>query len=213
MRTIIVGDIHGCFYTLKDLLNKVKYNKQEDKIIFLGDYIDRGKNSYEVVSFLIDLQKEVGNNNCICLMGNHEDMWLEDRICSMYNGGVWTEESFKKHNVSLEHFNDWFKNLPLFYEADRFIACHAGFSHPKLKDHTKEELLWNRKQVLILPNMTEKQVIFGHTTNDDLSYYILRNGNVCIDTGCCFGGKLTAIIVEDNKPFQFIQTERNKEDI
>ena len=78
MRTIIIGDIHGCYYTLLNLLEKVEYDKQNDKLVFVGDYIDRGNNSFEVVEYLINLQKEVGKDKCVCLIGNHEHMAYTD---------------------------------------------------------------------------------------------------------------------------------------
>lgn len=64
MRKFVIGDIHGCYMQLVDLLNKIKPDLYQDKIIFLGDYIDRGPNSYEVIQLLISLQKNVRHRPC-----------------------------------------------------------------------------------------------------------------------------------------------------
>ena len=97
-RIIAIGDIHGCYHTLMNILDRVKYDKNKDTIIFLGDYIDRGKHSYEVVSYLISLQKEVGKDRCVCLLGNHEDMALSDEYNWIRNGGKHTKKSYYKNN-------------------------------------------------------------------------------------------------------------------
>ena len=67
-----VGDIHGCFDKLKALLDKIPFDPQRDTIVFLGDYVDRGPSSYEVVEFLIELKKNC--ENAVFLKGNHEEM-------------------------------------------------------------------------------------------------------------------------------------------
>ena len=68
----VIGDIHGQIYKLKNLINLTKSDATE--YIFLGDYIDRGLCSKEVIDFLNDLNKKV---KCIFLIGNHEDMWFK----------------------------------------------------------------------------------------------------------------------------------------
>ena len=79
MRTIVIGDVHGCYNELKELVltleTEGEYRKGIDKLVFLGDYIDRGSDSRLVIEFIRNLQKE--NDNVIALMGNHEDMLLD----------------------------------------------------------------------------------------------------------------------------------------
>ena len=81
-RTIAIGDIHGCYYTLIDLLQKIDYQSGRDTLIFLGDYIDRGPHSYQVVSQLKRLRAQVGDS-CICLRGNHEQMAIDNHGISL----------------------------------------------------------------------------------------------------------------------------------
>ena len=76
-RLVAIGDIHGCVHTLKDLLNRVSYSSQTDTLVFIGDYIDRGYFSYEVVDMLIKLQHQVGRDKVVCLRGNHEQMAID----------------------------------------------------------------------------------------------------------------------------------------
>jgi serine/threonine protein phosphatase 1 len=94
-----VGDIHGCFVHLQDLLGKIPIGKN-DILLFLGDYIDRGPDSYEVVETLCRLKK--GSAKVICLKGNHEQMYLDylegkDRDLFLSNGGRQTLRSYRKN--------------------------------------------------------------------------------------------------------------------
>lgn len=75
-RIIVIGDIHGCCRTLEALLRKVNYIPEEDRIIFVGDYIDRGPHIRETLDLLIRLQEKAGDRAAF-LMGNHEQMLLE----------------------------------------------------------------------------------------------------------------------------------------
>lgn len=70
-----IGDIHGCLEKLEELMKKMVVDRQEDTLVFIGDYIDRGKSSRGVVDYLIRLQSEY--QNVICLRGNHEQMFMD----------------------------------------------------------------------------------------------------------------------------------------
>ena len=70
MKTYVIGDIHGCYYTMKNLIQNSTFDYKKDRIIFIGDYIDRGLNSYDVINYIKNL-KSIMNDNCICLKGNH----------------------------------------------------------------------------------------------------------------------------------------------
>ena len=75
-RTILIGDIHGCQRTLDALLKKIAYTPEEDRIIFVGDYIDRGPHIRETLDHLSRLQEKAGDR-AVFLMGNHEKMLLD----------------------------------------------------------------------------------------------------------------------------------------
>lgn len=133
-RLVAIGDIHGCVHTLKDLLNRVSYSSQTDTLVFIGDYIDRGYFSYEVVSMLIKLRHQVGKDKVVCLRGNHEQMAIDAYRHGNYplwyrNGGRSTEYSFEKKGQDLANAVSWFETLPLVYDTPEIIFCHAGLSY------------------------------------------------------------------------------------
>lgn len=222
MKTIVIGDTHGCYNELKALLAKLRkngeYNKKTDKLIFLGDYIDRGKDSRRVIGLIKGMQKH--NKNVIALMGNHEDMFLNylkgvDESWT-WNGHETIIESYKGY---LKHFNndiEWIKGLPLYYEDEHFIYVHAGVDIDKpMNEQSKHTLLWVREPFIYNSNKYHKQVIFGHTPTLNFGgktepVYTF-NDNVAIDTGCVFGGALTALIIEDGEISGFYQQEKIKE--
>lgn len=219
MKTIVIGDIHGCYNELRALVTTLKqkgeYDERTDKIVFLGDYIDRGKDSRKVIGFIKNLQKR--NKNVIALMGNHEDMFLgylkgvDDSWT--YNGHEATIESYKGH---LEHFNndiEWIGNLPLYHEDEHFIYVHAGVDvYKTMEEQSKHTLLWVREPFIYNSDKYYKQVIFGHTPTLNLNFdskpVYTVNDNLAIDTGCVFGGALTALIIEDGEVKKFFQQEK-----
>lgn len=218
-RILVIGDIHGCYYSLMDLLYKVKLNKQNDKIIFLGDYIDRGKNSCLVLEFLISLQKEMSSDKCICLRGNHEQMMISafnerDTYLWKLNGGNKTIRSYYKIYQSgimptiQKHLN-WIKSLPLLYETDKNVFCHAGLPHIKILDNTDEDILWDINWINTKTEPNEKQVVFGHYYNNEV--FKTKNGNIGIDTGCVYNNKLTALVINKDE-FDIISVSKNDKD-
>jgi serine/threonine protein phosphatase 1 len=215
MRTIVVGDIHGCYNELVELITDLedngKYNKNTDRLIFLGDYIDRGEDSRKVIRFIRELQKD--NDNVIALMGNHEKMCIDYFSNRDYmweiNGYYATLESYKGYGELADDVN-WMEQLPLYYEDEYFVYAHAGVDVDKpLDKQTQYNLLWIRESFLFSTKPYNKRVVFGHTPslsiNDgDKPYYTYTN-NIGIDTGCVFGGYLTALIIEDDKVKGFYQ--------
>lgn len=184
----VIGDIHGQPYKLKNLINLTKSDVTE--YIFLGDYIDRGKYSKEVIDFLINLSKKV---KCVFLIGNHEDMWFKylkgdkswlDMI--LLYGGVETVKSYidkgltymdaktiviqaKKMENAFKIHKKFFEKLLYYYELDDYICVHAGID-PVCKDivllaHNMEDLLWIREDFINSKFLYKgKKIIFGHTS-------------------------------------------------
>lgn len=225
MRTIVIGDIHGCYNELKSLIsnleNNSKYNPETDRLIFLGDYIDRGDNSRLVIKFIRELQEN--NNNVIALMGNHEDMLLKyisggDDIW-LYNGYSKTIESYKGYSEDFKNDVEWMKTLPLYYEDDNYIYVHAGIDINKpMEEQDNYDLLWIREPFIYNVKEYHKRVVFGHTPsillNDTKEPMPIctYNNNIGIDTGCVFTGVLTALIIEDEKVKEFYQTNKKEEE-
>lgn len=216
-RLIAIGDVHGCYHTMVQLLKDIDYASTTDTLVFIGDYIDRGNFSYEVVSAIRKLQQQVGEDKVICLRGNHEQMAIdafsqdyyeEEEILDIYgdasqlwfaNGGGATIRSFQDHGETLAAYIPWFKSLPLVYDTPEILFCHAGLSEPLLKDNTEKDLLWGRDWIEADKREREKQVIFGHTPATG-HLYTTKSGDICIDAGCVFGGQLCGLIIpEDGK--------------
>ena len=210
--TYVIGDIHGCINTLNNLLNKIDYNKN-DQLIFVGDYIDRGKYSYEVIKRIQELQS---NNNVIALRGNHEQMLL-DWFCSEYqydkeynwklwkmNGGMETVKSFKHNNALIENEIKGFKSLKFYYEDDRNFYVHAGIEKSNnVKNMMSDNFLWIRE--FNPGTLIGKNIIFGHTPLKD-TYFDEKKKLIGIDTGCVFGFNLTCAQFDDKLNFvRFIQ--------
>ena len=204
MITYAISDIHGCSETLKSLLKKIK---DFDKLIFLGDYIDRGPNSKEVIDIIRELQNKYGDK-IVTLIGNHEDICLTAYDSNnfnlwMYNGGSSTLNSFDG-KVPAEYLN-WMRDLKLYYEDDYFYYVHAGLRpHVKIEDNDRDDIIWIRYDFLLSDYKFKKRVIHGHTPGKNVIY---RDNRVNIDTGCVFGYKLSAIKIENAEITKVISVE------
>lgn len=216
-RVIAIGDIHGCYHTLLNLMNRISYTSATDTLVFVGDYIDRGFLSYEVVSTLRKLRAQAGEDKVICLRGNHEQMAIDaheigDNNLWYYNGGMATSYSFEKNDASISSAVAWFKSLPLVYETPQIIFCHAGLTHPLLKDNTEHDLLWGRNWITTETEAREKHVIFGHTPSRNNRAYIVKTGDICIDSACVYDGNLCALVIEQDGSGECIYEPKAKED-
>ncbi len=197
-----IGDIHGMRDEVISLIENLPY-RENDTLIFLGDYIDRGYDSKGVIDFLLDLKKN--HPNTIFLKGNHEDMlfsYIEGRFSEevyFYNGGEKTLKSYKippfqyhhsKRYLPLSHI-EFLKELLLYYETEDYIFVHAGLRPGiPLSFQDPEDLLWIRYEFIYSEEHFGKLVIFGHTVFEEP---LIMQNKVGIDTGIVFGGKLTAL--------------------
>lgn len=224
MRTIVIGDTHGCYNELKELISILEENNEYrrgiDKLVFLGDYIDRGSNSKLVIEFIRNLQEN--NNNVIALMGNHEDMLInyldgtnEDWL---WNGHRATIDSYGGYTEQFHNDVQWIRNLPLYHEDDNYIYVHAGIDPKKsMKKQKRHTLLWVRNEFIYNEKKYHKKVIFGHTPTANLGEgdkpVRTFSGNIDIDTACVYGGALTALIIENGEVDGFYQVEKNYEEV
>lgn len=206
MKKFVIGDIHGNYKELNELLRMINTDYQNDELIFLGDYIDRGPESYQVIQLLITLQKKYGKNHIILLRGNHEQMAINNinsGCIDRYNGYDATYRDFARNNDSIEKYLEFFKSLPLYYEDDNFIYVHGGIRPGISLNKQKDiDLLWIREEFYLSSIKFNKTIIFGHTPtvsiNNKWDPYI-KSDRIGIDTGLVFGGALTALEIEDGK--------------
>ncbi|NPB09215.1 MAG: serine/threonine protein phosphatase, partial [Thermodesulfobacteria bacterium] len=132
MAIFAIGDIHGCFQALERLLQKLPIEWEEDYLVFLGDYIDRGPDPRLTLEGVMEL-KEAFGDRVIPLMGNHEWMFLRylhgvDEDVYLLNGGDVTLAQFSrggKLDVPPEVVA-FLRGLPYYWETERYIFVHAG---------------------------------------------------------------------------------------
>jgi len=217
MKKYVIGDIHGSYLELERLMTIINPDLHSEKIIFLGDYIDRGDDSYSVLQFLISLQKKYGNDHVVLLRGNHEQMAISNinkGYKGSFNGYDTTLRDFLKNNDEIENYLSFFNSLPLYDEDENFIYVHGGIKPGiSMKNQSSEDLLWIRDEFIYSPSNFSKRVIFGHTPtrhiNGKLQPYI-KNDRIGIDTGCVFGGCLTALEIDsDGKIIDTHMASRN----
>ena len=206
-RRIAIGDIHGCFDLLEILVERIiRFRPDQDLLVFMGDYIDRGRDSREVVRYLTDV-KEKHPDSIILLKGNHEDLAYKvltaaDPTKQMFfwgvNGGNDTVISFGGFENSRKELIPFISGLQLYYETDTHIFVHAGI--PRGKDAntaTPEELLWDRD----FSYNGKKTLVVGHTPKSSVAHF--GNGKIiCVDTGAYMTGILSGYDVINDKVYK-----------
>ena len=214
--TYAIGDIHGCAEHLRALLNRIEEHRagRSRKLVFLGDYIDRGPDSAGVIASLRELQ-EREPENVICLLGNHEDLMLHAhhapglRLNWLMNGGDKALRSFGVDGPEAlpEDLVRWVEGLPTVHEDAQRYYVHAGFRPGRLApDPDQHTRLWIREPFLSQEHDFGKYVIHGHTPcrsgEPDVRRYRTN-----LDTACVFGGALTAGVFTDERgpAIQFLQ--------
>lgn len=179
-KVFVIADIHGHYSQLEKLLTQ--WRPEEEQLIFLGDYIDRGQESLAVLQKV----KSLTEQGAIALTGNHEQLflrWLADVEYTHYLGnnigGTATITSFQQpewtantpeetaQNIT-QHYPElvqWMKALPLFYRWDQYFFVHGGID-PEKEDAAQTEprdLIWIRDKFHHTPHVAKETVIFGHT--------------------------------------------------
>ena len=205
-KIFVIGDIHGCLDMLDRLLEKIPWRPGRDTLIFVGDYIDRGKDAKKVVDRIVGLRKSFPHIHC--LKGNHEGMLLDylqgvNRNLYLANQGYTTLRSYSRvpgesaeERILPEH-REFFRALKPYLEMGDYYFVHAGF-RPGTAVHrqSEEDLLWIREPFISSPCDFGKRVIFGHTPF--VEPLIMKN-KIGIDTGAVFGNKLTCIELPDER--------------
>jgi len=220
-RLFAVGDVHGCVEELEHLLGALRLARG-DTIAFVGDYIDRGGESREVLDLLVGLRGRQ-DLTTVFLKGNHEDMCLDylgrgghwgEAWC--LNGGVATLTSYglstqvpgpeaaarlpAAHLSFLEALQPWFI-------TDGYLLVHAGIRPGRsLESQDEEDLFWIREEFIAAPHGLPQTIVFGHTPRRqvlvDLPY------KIGIDTGCVYGGRLSCVELRERRLYQVAYGER-----
>ena len=220
MKTIIIGDVHGCDKPLHALLDRIQPGA-EDTLVMLGDLFDRGPDSYQVFQTVQKLAAELGER-FILLRGNHEDYLLQPKL-SLRQRMIWnhvgrgaTVSSFASHRGKMEDAVPWLKaHCRLYWKGAAFQCVHAGLLIDPLEINDTQTLIHDH-DVALRNIYSGPLTIVGHIALNEPTWFIgdretIRTlpynewidlpdrGVICIDTGCGKGGSLTAMIVENRR--------------
>ncbi len=207
-RTIAIGDIHGCATALRTLLSAIELSA-EDTLVVLGDVIDRGPDSRDVLEQLLAVSR---NCSLVPILGNHEQMLLDaiDGKMPLSNwlihGGAETLDSYGPGaaltEVPLTHY-DFLCTWGDCHETDSHFFAHGNYS-PKLPlaKQPWEEMRWRSlRHSMPGPHASGKIAVLGHTANKQ-GKIVDQSHLLCIDTYCHGGGWLTALEPASGKAWQ-----------
>ncbi len=204
-RTIAIGDVHGCLTALERVLAAAN-PAPDDTLVLLGDYVDRGPDSAGVVTRLIALADQV---QLVALMGNHDRMLLDavrhpaverDWLAC---GGAATLASYGVDQPALvpaEHLA-FLRRLKPFFETDTHLFVHANY-RPKLPlaAQAEDTLYWlSLRESVPAAHVSGKVAVLGHTPQPEV---LLLPHLLAVDTGCVYGGWLTALDVVSGQVWQ-----------
>lgn len=220
----VTSDLHGEYDLFIKLLEEINFNKEIDKLYILGDVVDRGDKSIELLQFIYKNQ-----DSMILLKGNHEDMMVNALSSGNYhiwfpNGGASTYDSYYKLNESEQQklFN-YTSNLPCLLQIKTndkdYILSHAGVETDHngkiLLQQDQDFLLWAREEFLYNTEIANDIVaIIGHTPtitiqshNKDSIWHSECGKKICIDCGATFGYNLACLRLDDMKEFYILNKQ------
>lgn len=234
MRTIVVGDVHGCLTELRTLVEKVGYRKDIDRLIVAGDIVDRGPDSAGCIRYLMDISAE-------SVMGNHDNKLLRrwNHIDRARNNPKYinpmrpSEDQERTISQLGELERGWLASLPyhIFLPEYNTVVCHAGMTPGIPLERQKAETLMMLRFIdddsgkmvgMVMPGYKQPEnshywaerwngdhdVIFGHNvvSFDDIAIWRNDGGRaIGIDTGCVFGGRLTALVLNKDGNHEGVQ--------
>ena len=201
-RYIAITDIHGELEKLESVLSKIE-TRPDDIFVFMGDYIDRGDKSKEVVERVI---KQSETHECIYLIGSHEYALLHAKQDDYYDylfwnyGGPATVKSYggRFENI-LDTHGDFFRSLKFYHLTDDYLFVHAGIDpRYSLEDQSEVDLVYIRSAFYRNKHNLKQKIIFGHTEFDAP---LVQDDKICIDLGCgkYKNAKLCALILDNGK--------------
>ncbi len=226
MRKIAIGGIHGGIKALKQLIRRISL-KENDQLIFLGDYVDGWSESAQTIDFLMNLQSKY---SCIFIKGNHDvycEKWLQNGEKPqkwLSHGGKSTIRSYRDYSSKQKmiHLN-FIKSMKYYHiDGDNRLFIHAGFTsmHGPSKEVYESNYCWDRtlweialatdekipKSSLFFPKRLKlfKEIYIGHTPTTNYNSDIpMRKINVYnVDTGAAFKGKISGIDISTKEIFQ-----------
>lgn len=230
MAHYIVGDIHGEIDLLDEAIAKIRNHYETDgpfsavRVVFLGDYVDRGRDSKSVLDVLFELDQDA---TVVCLKGNHEQMMLDFLDMPTEKGSRWLRygglQTLSSYGISGAHERatddvllslakqfrnaigpekiDWLRSLPLWHQNGSMICVHAGLNpHLPLEEQKEKHLLWGHSDFETCPHSSGSTIVHGHTVVDHAG---LNGHRLMLDTGAYATGKLTTLFANGDS-FSFV---------
>ncbi len=205
-RLFAIGDIHGCLDELSRLLEALELERG-DKVVFIGDYVDRGPDSRGVIDKLLELRDST-QVETVFLKGNHEDMFLHfvgergsHGEVFLINGGRQTLGSYgvtpgpggpRVRDALPEAHLSFLRDLVLSHRDPPYLFVHAGIAPLRsLEEQDEEDMLWIREEFLRNRHLLPYTVVFGHTPQREVLWHMPYK--IGIDTGCVYGNKLSCL--------------------
>jgi serine/threonine protein phosphatase 1 len=213
MNVLVVADVHGCYRTVKRLV-ELHWETGEEFLVFAGDLVNKGRRSAKVVEYVRGLQAEFPYHVFV-VKGNHELMFEE----SILDGKIFpvvekSKKDFVKREVSMRKTAEWMRNLPLKWETPYLLVTHAGVAATARDPYnafSSRGVLHNRSPL----RSVGKLQLFGHVvqlTGKPTFFAAPRAWG--IDTGCWRGGGLSALrIGYEGSVMQVIQEPTDPTDL
>ena len=224
----VIGDVHGCYQTLKELVEKIKNKYPAVNIYCVGDLVDRGAHSFETIDFVIKekIRFTIGNHD-LMFYSFFKDPESQMGKTWIYNGAETTLKSYEDNMDKLEEHLSVLHKAPLFIDTEDCFISHAGisiaFQDKILKDilnqpdelikivsadlNDLKSILWNRGEQM---NIGKLQVV-GHTHRKEVFFDEITN-TVYIDTTAFGMNKLSAVIVEKSKVLEILHQKTFQDD-
>jgi len=199
--TYAIGDLHGEVTLLRRLLAILPF-REEDTLVFLGDYLDRGEDSVATILTLRELQRS--HRACIFLRGNHEDAWLESWDGATFSHAPDIDGATEVWDRCDGHIpfevGYWLEETRIEYEDEYAYYVHAGVlpGNPVWRTSGLYKM-WGARGFLESAYDWGKPVVFGHK---QLPEPLLQPNKIGIDTGAFRSGRLTAARLPDRQLFQ-----------
>lgn len=229
-RTIVVGDIHGCLDEFRALVERVGYRQGEDRLIIAGDLVDRGPDSAGVVRYAMSIGAEAIQGNHDAKLLRRRGHILKSTVNPHYRNPMFPDMDQEHTISQLSDIEiAWLSGLSYYIELPEYntIVVHAGLTPGKSVAEQSKEILTMVRYVdpdthkmmpLVIPGFRQPEgskfwaeiwdgkqdVIFGHTVvgRECIKDWDAPSGARCygIDTGCVFGGRLSAMILDPDMP-------------
>jgi serine/threonine protein phosphatase 1 len=217
-RVIAVGDVHGCAEALRTIVSIIE-PQADDTIIMLGDCVDRGPASKQVIDVLLQLRERC---NIVALLGNHEEMML-NYLDEIPQPDDWLEvggrATLKSYSVNLStadiprSHEEYIRSWGDYYETNSHFFVHGSYDPERaLGQQHWQTMRWQSlKYGIPEPHVSGKTAIVGHTSQKSGEILNVRH-LVCIDTFCWGGGWLTALDTVSGQIWQVNRDGRQRRD-